>query len=140
MLQEQFKEGVMGKKHRLAELQLAIMQVLWERTEATVGEVRDALLPGRKLAYTTVGTMLAKMEANGQVTHRNEDRVNVYRPKLKRDQVSRSMVSDLAERLFHGDVAELMCHVLDGCDVTRDDLNELKQLIREKEKEVSGDD
>ncbi len=129
----------MGRKHRLAELQLAIMQVLWDRDEATVGEVREALQPGRNLAYTTVGTMLSKMEANGQVSHRNEGRVNVYRPKLKREQVRRSMVSDLADRLFHGDVAELMCHVLDGCEVTREDLAEVKHLIREKEKEVRGD-
>lgn len=51
----------MSRKHQLAELQLAIMHVLWERGEATVGEVRDALEPERSLAYTTVGTMLAKM-------------------------------------------------------------------------------
>ncbi len=130
----------MSVKHRLAELQLAIMHVLWDRKKATVAEVRDALQPGRKLAYTTVGTMLSKMEANGQVTHRSDGRVNIYRPLLKRERVRRSMVSDLAERLFRGDVTELMCHVLDGCDVTRDDLAELKQLIREKEKEVGDDD
>ena len=82
----------MSAKHRLAELQLAIMHVLWDRKKATVAEVRDALRPGRKLAYTTVGTMLSKMEANGQVTHRSDGRVNIYRPLLKRERVRRSMV------------------------------------------------
>jgi len=126
----------MPRDSRLADLQLAIIQVLWDNGTATVADVRDALRPQRKLAYTTVGTMLAKMEAAGYVTHRAEGRVNVYRALLRRDQVSRSMVSDLAERLFQGDVAEMMCHLLDGCDVSRDELVRLKQLIRDKEREI----
>ncbi len=129
----------MSNKHRLAALQLAIMRVLWDRREATVGEVRDALAPGRILAYTTVGTMLAKMEEKGQVTHRSDGRVNIYRPKIKREQVSRLMVSDLAERLFEGDVTQMMCHLLDSRDVTRQELAELKRLIRQKEREATDD-
>ncbi|MDA7503859.1 BlaI/MecI/CopY family transcriptional regulator, partial [bacterium] len=86
-------------KVQLAELQLAIMQVLWEKDEATVAEVREALKPDRSLAHTTVGTMLAKLEASGHVAHRTEGRVNVYRSLLEQEQVSRSMITDLAERL-----------------------------------------
>lgn len=126
----------MGDKHHLAKLQLAIMQVLWERGEATVAEVQAALLPGRELAYTTVGTMLAKMEANGQVAHRIAGRSNIYRPVVHRDEVSQSMVSDLTDRLFHGDVSLLMCSLLDGCDVSADELSRLRKLIRDKEKEL----
>jgi BlaI family penicillinase repressor len=127
------------RKHRLAELQLAIMQVLWDRGEATVTDVRAALRPDRDLAYNTVGTMLSKMEANSQVEHRSEGRINVYRATIERDQVSQSIVTDLTQRLFKGNVAELMCHVLDGCDVTRVEIAELKRLIRQKEKRL-GDD
>lgn len=129
----------MTKNLRPAELQLAIMQVLWQRGEATVAEVRQALEPRRRLAYTTVGTMLAKMEANGQVRHRTEGRVNVYRPALSRDKVTRTMVGDLTERLFGGDVTELVCHLLDGRDMSREELAELKRLIRRKEQELRDD-
>ncbi|MGD9858406.1 MAG: BlaI/MecI/CopY family transcriptional regulator [Planctomycetaceae bacterium] len=124
-----------GEAH-LAELQLAIMQVLWNRGEATVGDVREVLAPDRPLAYTTVGTMLAKLEAAGHVAHRVEGRVNIYRPLLQRDRVSRSMVADLADRLFQGDVAQMMCQLLDGYDVTREELAELKRLLRAKEREL----
>lgn len=127
------------EQKRLAELQLAIMQVLWDSGEVTVGDVREALKPDRELAYNTVGTMLAKMEANGKVTHRSDGRLNLYRAAWERDQVSQSMVSDLAQRLFRGNVTELMCHLLDGCDVTRDDISQLKRLIRQKEKELRDD-
>jgi predicted transcriptional regulator len=127
-----------NKKYRLAELQLAIMQVLWEQQEASVGNVRDALESLRSLAYTTVGTMLAKMEAKGLVDHRSDGRVNVYRPVVKREQVRQSMMSDLTERLFQGDVSQMMCHLLDGESVTQEDLAELKRLIRRKERELKN--
>lgn len=126
-------------KHRLADLQLAIMQVLWDRSEATVSEVQKVLEPTRPLAYTTVGTMLSKMEASGHVTHRVERRVNVYRATLPREAVSRSMVSDLAQRLCAGDITQLVCHLLDECDVSREELSALKKLIRLKEQELNDD-
>lgn len=129
----------MSRKHRLADLQMAIMRVLWNMGEATVAQVRESLAPERELAYTTVGTMLAKMEANGQVTHRVAARVNVYRPSIKPDQVKRRMLTDLADRLFAGDVTDLVCCLLDGVDVSPDDLAELKRLIRRKEQELGKD-
>jgi BlaI family transcriptional regulator, penicillinase repressor len=126
----------MGRKHHLAELQLSIMQVLWERGEATVADVRDALAADRPLAYTTVATMLTKMERNGQVAHRTEGRVLIYKPAVRKDAVSRSMVGDLVTRLFGGDVTEMVSHLLDDCEVSADELARLKQLIRDKEREV----
>jgi len=132
----------MGKKRtQLAELQLAIMDVLWNRGEATVGDVLDVLNETRSLAYTTVGTMLMKLERRGFVKRRPGDgRAFVYRPLINREEVSRSMVSDLATRLFSGDVSEMFCHMLAECDVSREELTRLKKLIREKERELSDDD
>ena len=127
-------------KHRLADLQLAIMHVLWDKGEATVGDVQKILAPDRPLAYTTVGTMLAKMEANGQVAHRVDGRVNIYRAVLKQENVSRSMISDLAQRLCEGDITQLVCHLLDECDVSRVELTALKKLIRQKEQELNHED
>ncbi len=127
-------------KHRLADLQLAIMHVLWDKGEATVGDVQKILAPDRPLAYTTVGTMLAKMEANGQVAHRVDGRVNIYRAVLKQENVSRSMISDLAQRLCEGDITQLVCHLLDECDVSREELTALKKLIRQKEQELNHED
>lgn len=126
----------MQKNSQLAALQLAIMRVLWDRSEATVADVREALLAeGRELAYTTVATMLAKMERKGQVTHRAEGKAFIYRPALGQEQVSRSMVTDLAARLFGGDVTLMVSHLLDGCELSSDELARLKALIRRKEKE-----
>jgi predicted transcriptional regulator len=128
-----------SSKHHLANLQLAIMQVLWDRKEATVAEVREDLQQDRPLAYTTVSTMLSKMEQNGQVTHRNVGRVLVYRPAIRRETVRRSMVTDLATRLFHGDLTEMVSHLLDGKEVSSEELTRLKSLLRQKEADL-GDE
>jgi len=128
-----------AKKHQLAELQLAIMHVLWERGEAAVSEVREALRPGRSLAHTTVGTMLAKMEEKGHVKHRSDGRVNVYRAAIRQDQVKQSMIADLADRLFQGDVTQMVCHLLDSREITPENLAELRELIRHKEQELSDE-
>jgi len=121
--------------HQLAALQLAIMRVLWERKEATVADVREALHEERPLAYTTVATMLAKMERKGHVTHRTEGRAHIYQPAIDQQKVSRSMVTDLAERLFAGDITQMVSHLLEGCDVDADELARLKALIRAREQE-----
>ncbi len=121
--------------HQLAALQLAIMRVLWERGEATVADVRQELHDDRPLAYTTIATMLAKMERKGYVRHRTEGRAHIYRPNIDQEQVSRSMVTDLADRLFAGDVTQMVAHLLDGCDVDAEELARLKALIRAREKE-----
>lgn len=126
----------MSRKHQLASLQLAIMRILWDRESATVAEVREILAgEGRELAYTTVATMLAKMERKGQVGHRAGAKAFVYYPAMKQEQVSRSMVADLADRLFGGDVTLMVSHLLDGCEVSAEELTRLKALIRKKEQE-----
>jgi predicted transcriptional regulator len=126
----------MSSRHQLASLQLAIMRVLWQREEATVGEVRDELASeGRELAYTTVATMLAKMERKGHVAHRLHGKAFIYRPVLAQEHVSRSMVTDLVDRLFGGDVTTMVSHLLDGCELTPTELARLKALIRRKEQE-----
>lgn len=126
----------MSKKHRLADLQLAIMQVLWDRGQATVAEVHEALHHERRLAYTTISTMLTKMERNGQVRHRRKGRVLVYRPAIQKETVSRSMVGDLAASLFRGDVAQMVNHLLEDRNVSVEELARLRKLIGEKEREA----
>ena len=127
----------MSGQVRLAELQLAIMQVLWEQTEATVAQVRESLDEGgRPLAHTTIATMLSRMEAEDYVEHRSEGRANIYRPILKRDDVSREMVSDLASRLFGSDVTQMVAHLLADSKVTAEEIARLKKLLLKKEKEV----
>ena len=116
---------------RLGELQLRILEVLWERPDSGVGSVHEALKPERDLAYTTIATMLRKMEARGLVTHREEGRSFLYRAAVAADDVNRSAGEHFVERLFEGSLADAVSHLLTTREVSRAELDQLEQLIRD---------
>ena len=128
--------------YSLTELQLEIMGVLWERGEATVVEVREALRPDRDLAHTTVSTLLSRLEKKGVVRHRTEGRQYVYEPAVEEERVRRSVVSeftDVADRLFDGDMADLVTHLLAESDVGAEDLARVRRMIEAKEAELRSE-
>ena len=119
---------------RLTSLQLAVLRALWDREEATVAEVHKALQPGRKLAATTVATLLKRLEARGILTHRTEGRQYIYRSLVEADEVGRTMTSELVDDVYAGDVTGLFAHLLDAKSVSAKDLKEIKRLIRDAER------
>ena len=125
----------MTKRTQLGDLQLAIMQQIWQRGEATVAQVHDALKAERGLAPTTIATMLKKMEAKGVVEHRTVGRTFVYRPTVSEGAVRRSMVTALTDRLFRGDVTALVSHLLSEHEIDRAELDELRALVAEADRE-----
>jgi len=123
------------KTHRLGDLQLRIMKVLWERHEATVAEVLDALDDDHaSLAYTTIATMLHKMERRGLVSHRAKGRSFLYAAKVAAEEVSRSMANHLVDRLFEGSLFATVNHLLSSREVSRDELRQLEKLIASRKK------
>ena len=116
----------------LGELQHAIMAVLWSRGEATTADVHEALRDARGLAFTTIATMLRKMEDKGVVAHRAEGRQFVYRPTVSEDQVRRSMVGELVERLFAGDPKALVAHLVSENEIDAAELDELRRRLARK--------
>lgn len=125
-----------SKIHRLGDLQLKIMKVLWEQREATVADVHQALGSENELAYTTVATMLRKMEARGLVRHHSEGRSFVYHPVIRADAVTRSMSDHLLDRLFEGSLADMVSHLLTSREVSREELVKLERLIAERKKSL----
>ena len=116
---------------RLGDLQLRIMRVLWDAGAATVSAVQQRL-DRQRLAYTTVATMLRKMEERGLVDHREEGRKFLYQAVVSMSEVTRSMTGDLVDRLFDGSLADAVSHLLESRDVSREELDRLEQLIRER--------
>jgi BlaI family transcriptional regulator, penicillinase repressor len=123
-----------ARSYRLGDLQLKIMKVLWDRKEAGVGEVLEALGADADLAYTTVATMLRKMEGRGLVRHVSAGRRFLYRPAVSPAAVTRSMADDILERLFEGRLSDLLSHLLSTREVSREELCELERLIAERKK------
>jgi len=124
------------KRIRLGDLQLQILKVLWQAGEASVAHVHAALGGSDKFAYTTVATMLRKMEGRGLVAHREEGRSFLFRAKIGADAVSRSMADHLIDRLFEGSLATAVNHLLSTRDVTDSELREIERLVAKRRKEL----
>jgi BlaI family penicillinase repressor len=127
--------------YALTELQLAIMKVLWDRGEAGVQELHEALLRERRVAQSTIATLLSRMEKRGLVDRRVEGRQHLFRALVDEAQVRRSVVADfatLAGRLFEGDVATMVSHLLTARDVEAEDLERIKAVVAAREAELKG--
>lgn len=123
-----------SKPLRLGDLQLRMMKVLWERGEATVAEMHKAVGQERDLAYTTVATMLRKMEQRALVSHHTDGRSFVYRAAVAADAVTRGMADHLLDRLFAGSLADMVSHLLTRREISREELSKLERLITEKKR------
>jgi len=119
----------MPDRHQLTDLQLAILRVIWDKGEATVQDIWEALHKDRGLAQTTVATMLSRLERRGVVTRRAQARQYHYRAAVTEEEVQHSMVGELTERLFDGDVTALVQHLLAGQDVSPGDLAKIRAMI-----------
>ena len=123
----------MTERQQLTELQIAILRLLWERGEASVAEIWEALYAERKLAQTTVATIVARLQRRGVLSRRTRDRQFVYQTLITEADVQHSMVSELTERLFAGDVAALVSHLLSARDMSPGDLARVRQMIESTE-------
>jgi predicted transcriptional regulator len=110
------------------------MRLLWQRREATVAEVQNALEADPPLAYSTVATVLSRMESKGLITHRVEDRQYYYRAVVSKVGANQSVVGELVDRVFGGSPAELVSQLLASDQVDKDELERIKQLVNEHAK------
>ena len=122
------------KTPTLTEQELEIMKIVWERDRATVRDVYESLLERRKIAYTTVMTMMNILEQKGYLKKRQDDRAYVYRPSQPKQQVIRSMVREFVNRVFNGSAEPLLVHLVEDQHLDAKDLEEIRKTIRKDAK------
>jgi BlaI family penicillinase repressor len=110
--------------------ELEIMKVVWERDSVTVRDVYEALLQHRKVAYTTVMTMLKILEQKKYLKKKLLDRAYVYRPAQPKGQVIGAMVKEFVNRVFNGSAEPLLVHLVQEHNLSREDLDEIAKLRR----------
>src|SRR5687767_7130662 len=109
------------RAQELTDLQHDVLRALWAKGEASAAEVTDALKPRRKLATTTVATMLTRLEKKGVVTHRVEGRGYIYRARVAEGDVRRTLLTRL-KHAFEGDVTALLAQLIREEDLDAADL------------------
>jgi predicted transcriptional regulator len=120
---------------RLGKLELKIMNVVWDMGNATVHDVKETLGKGRKPAYSTILTMMRKIEEKGYLAHDVDKRTFVYRATISREDVRQSILGDILDRVFEGSPAQLMSCLVDQNKISEKELEQIKKLIREAEED-----
>jgi len=112
------------------ERELEIMQILWEKKEATVRDIQQALPPGRH--YNTVLTIIRVLERKGHVSHRQEGRGFVYRA-LAHPEKSRSRaLSHLIDSVFGGSSESVVLNMVETGNLSLEDLDEIRRKLRKE--------
>ena len=128
------------KSPTLTEQELEIMKVIWDRESATVRDVYEALLERRKIAYTTVMTMMNILEQKGHLQKAQEDRAYVYRSSRPRQQVIRGMVREFVNRVFNGSAEPLLLHLVEDEALSEADLDEVRAMVRKANRKEGAND
>jgi len=121
---------------RLTPPQLQILKVLWERSEATVVDIHQALRTDRPLAATTIATLLSRLEKRGLVAYRTEGRQYVYRAVLREEDAQQHALVEVTNGLFAGDVASMVSQLLSTHELRAGDLARVRELIEAKEQQL----
>jgi len=107
--------------------ELDVMAVLWDRSSATVAEVRERLPDD--LAYTTVLSVLRTLEEKGHVGHRGEGKAHRYFPLVERRVAGRSALARLIETVFNGSPELLLTQLVSDRDLSEDQIKKLRRLM-----------
>jgi BlaI family transcriptional regulator, penicillinase repressor len=120
----------------LTQRELEVMHVFWSGEAAgqsTVADIRDQLAAsGRDLAYTTVATLVRILTEKGFLEQTNAERPFLYRAARSFDEVSRSILGDLVERVFHGSREQLLVRLLAERRLNSKERAVLEDILREK--------
>ena len=119
------------KSHVLTEQELEIMKVIWERRTATVRDVYEALLRRRKIAYTTVMTMMNILEEKGHLRKRAEEKAYIYRPAQPKAAVMRALLQDFVSRVFNGSAEPLLVQLVKDRHLSPQDVEQIARAIKE---------
>ena len=117
------------KSPTLTEVELELMDILWQKGSATVGEMVEALPKDRPLAYSSVLTMMRILEQKGYVEHEKESRAYIYRPLIDRREAQKSVISYLLKRFFNDSPELLVVNLLEHEEIGAAEIKRLKRLI-----------
>jgi predicted transcriptional regulator len=123
------------KNLTLTPQELEIMKLVWRRGNATVRDVYEAFLKQRKIAYTTVMTMMKILESKGYLKKRRQDRAFIYSPTHPKNQVIGGMIREFINRVFNGSAEPLLVHLVKSRRLRERDVQKIMSMVEE-----SGDD
>jgi predicted transcriptional regulator len=118
---------------RLSRLELQVMETMWQHGRLAIREVQEHLPKGKRLAYSTVQTMVYRLEAKGAVRRiRKISNANIFEAVVSRQSVQRRLADEFLA--IFGGARPVMAHLIETGQLTLDDLQDAERLLHESEK------
>ena len=111
------------------EAELEILNLLWDHHPATVREINDLLNKHREVGYTTTLKIMQIMHKKGLVTRNSNQRTHLYSPAVKKNHTQSYLISAFLDKAFKGSAAKLVMQLLGQHEASREELDEIRQLI-----------
>jgi predicted transcriptional regulator len=117
----------------LGETEMEVLHHVWELQEATVNQVRDRILEDRKVAYTTIMTVMKNLADKGYLKYHKEGVTYVYSPAVEPESVRFSLLKDLVQKVFKGSPGQLVQTLVKNEDISDKERREIQNLIDDME-------
>ena len=124
---------------KITESELEILQVLWQKGEASVREINDALNQKREVGYTTTLKMMQLMFEKNMLTRDETQRTHVYKARISETDTQKTLTEKLLETAFGGSALKLVMQALGNHKTSKEELNEIKTLIQKIENRNGND-
>jgi predicted transcriptional regulator len=121
------------KMPKPTESELEILSVLWENGPSTVRYVNDKLNEKRSVGYTTTLKFLQIMNDKGLVSRLVDGRTHVYSPTVRKENIQKEMLGKLLTTVFDGSAKRLVMQALGNYKASKEELEEIKNLIKDLE-------
>jgi predicted transcriptional regulator len=116
----------------LTPVELELMHIVWRKGEVSVADVLEALPPERKLAYTSVSTVLRILEQKGVLRSRKVGRGHLYSALLPREAYEVQSVRHLVETVFDGTPSALVERLVEAVPLSPEEVEQLRALLSRK--------
>ena len=120
------------KQKLLTDVELELMTALWQKGEGTVHDVLEILPASRKLAYTSVSTVLRILVSKGVLAVRKEGRGHVYVPRLSKADYEATSLRHMVQRVFDGAPDALVRRLLETEELNDERLAAIRAALRKR--------
>ena len=119
---------------RLSRLELQIMETMWQHGRLAIREILEQMPKGKSRAYSTVQTMVYRLEAKGAVRRaRKISNAQLFEAAVSRQSVQRRLADEFLA--IFGGARPVMAHLIETGQLTMDDIQDAERLLRESEKD-----
>lgn len=117
----------------LGETEMEVLHHVWELGEASVAEVRERILKNRKVAYTTIMTVMKNLADKGFLKYRKQGITYIYSAAIDPSDVRYNLVDGIVDKVFHGSAKDLVQTLVKSEQLTEKDRQEIKKMIKSME-------